>query len=85
MDELLLPFMLQAFLILFDCVGTIINIIIVNPWMIILTAIAGFVFYVVTVYYLITAQDAKRLEGTSKNVLNIYRQILCIFIVKSCM
>ncbi|XP_057334742.1 ATP-binding cassette sub-family C member 4-like isoform X2 [Microplitis mediator] len=67
MDELLLPFMLQAFLILFDCVGTIINIIIVNPWMIILTVIAGFVFYLVTVYYLITAQDAKRLEGTTKS------------------
>ncbi|CAD6227313.1 GSCOCT00011969001.2-RA-CDS [Cotesia congregata] len=67
MDELLLPFMLQAFLILFDAAGTIVNIMVVNPWMIILTLIAGIVFYIVTAYYLTTAQDAKRLEGITKS------------------
>ncbi|XP_057334745.1 ATP-binding cassette sub-family C member 4-like isoform X1 [Microplitis mediator] len=77
MDELLLPLMLQASLILFNSAGTLVNIIIVNPWMIILTVVAGVVFYFVTICYLVTAQDAKRIEGTTKSP--IYTQVNTTF------
>lgn len=68
MDDLLLQFMIESFLILIGVVGILINIISVNIWMIGVTVIIGIVFYFLSFYYLRAAQDVKRLEGISKKI-----------------
>ncbi|CAD6203315.1 GSCOCT00009756001.2-RA-CDS [Cotesia congregata] len=67
MDDLLLQFMIESFLILIGVVGILVNIISVNIWMIGVTVIIGIVFYFLSFYYLRAAQDVKRLEGITKS------------------
>ncbi|XP_057334744.1 ATP-binding cassette sub-family C member 4-like [Microplitis mediator] len=67
MDDLLLQFIIEAFLILMEVMGILINIISVNYWMIVLTAIVGIIFYFLMIFYLRSAQDVKRLEGIAKS------------------
>ncbi|KAG8041564.1 hypothetical protein G9C98_002857 [Cotesia typhae] len=76
-DEVLMPLMLQASLTLFNAAGTIVNIVVINPWMIILTVVAGLAFYLITICYLMTSQDAKRLEGITKSP--IYTHVASTF------
>ncbi|XP_057334272.1 ATP-binding cassette sub-family C member 4-like [Microplitis mediator] len=67
MDDSLLPDIMQATIILSSVVGTLINIIIVNPWMMILALIIGILYRFSISFYLKTAQDVKRLESTVKS------------------
>lgn len=62
-DDVLLPDLMQAAIIISLVSGTFINIAIVNPWMIILALILGVLFSFLIKYYLRTAQDVKRLES----------------------
>jgi hypothetical protein len=48
--------------------GILTMVIIVNYWLLILIVIMGFFFYKVRGIYVATAQDVKRLEGTSKSL-----------------
>ncbi|XP_074115828.1 ATP-binding cassette sub-family C member 4-like [Cotesia typhae] len=66
-DDLLLPDLMQAAIIISLVSGTFINIAIVNPWMIILVLILGVLFSFLIKYYLRTAQDVKRLESIVKS------------------
>ncbi|XP_053595920.1 ATP-binding cassette subfamily C member 4-like [Microplitis demolitor] len=67
MDDSLLPDILQAAIILSAAMATLINIIIVNPWMMILALIVGILYYFSIKFYLKTAQDVKRLESAIKS------------------
>lgn len=66
MDEQLPRVMLETFQILTIMVGLFILVGIANNWMILPTLIVCGIFYFIRRYYLKTAQDVKRLEGTSE-------------------
>jgi hypothetical protein len=59
-------FWYQIFLVL---VGILVNIAIVNPYFIILMIVLGFCYYGVTIVYLKTSRNVKRLEAISKSFL----------------
>ncbi|XP_044009118.1 ATP-binding cassette sub-family C member 4-like [Aphidius gifuensis] len=67
MDELLPKTMLEAVQIFLVMIGILVMIVIVNLWMLIPIFIIGIIFYNVRIYFLKTAQDLKRIEGTAKS------------------
>ncbi|XP_018576132.1 probable multidrug resistance-associated protein lethal(2)03659 isoform X2 [Anoplophora glabripennis] len=54
---------LQIFLVMF---GILVMVFIVTPWMVAPAIVLGIIFYYFRLIYLETAQDVKRLEGTTK-------------------
>lgn len=64
MDELLPKTMLEAVQIFLVMIGILVMIVIVDLWMLIPIFIIGIIFYNVRTYFLKTAQDLKRIEGT---------------------
>lgn len=65
-DELLPNALIDCLQIGLALIGIIIVIAIVNVWLLLPTAIIGFIFYLIRIFYLSTSRSVKRLEGTSK-------------------
>lgn len=55
----------------FTLVGIIVIVVYVNFYLLIPTAIIGFIFYKFRMFYLLTSRSVKRLEGISKYKKNI--------------
>jgi len=55
--------------------GILTMVTIVNYWLLIPMAVMGFLFYKVRGLYVATAQDIKRLEGTSKSLTLVSEQV----------
>lgn len=66
MDELLPRAMMDALQISFVVVATLIMEVIINYWMLIPIVVVSILFFMITKFYLKTAQNVKRLEGVSK-------------------
>ncbi|XP_021934289.1 multidrug resistance-associated protein 4-like isoform X2 [Zootermopsis nevadensis] len=66
-DEQLPKAMLECIQVLLVMTGILTMVIIVNYWLLIPLVIMGFLFYKVRGIYVATAQDIKRLEGTTRS------------------
>lgn len=66
-DELLPRCMLESIQVFLVLVGILVNIAIVNPYFIILMAVLGFCYYGVTLVYLKTSRNVKRLEAITRS------------------
>jgi ATP-binding cassette subfamily C (CFTR/MRP) protein 4 len=64
--------MLQVLLVM---TGILTMVIIVNYWLLLPMVIMGFLFYKVRGIYVATAQDIKRLEGTSKSLIMVSEKV----------
>lgn len=65
-DELLPSALIDCLQIGLTLLGIIIVVAIINPWLLLPTGIAGFIFYLLRIFYLATGRSVKRLEGVSK-------------------
>lgn len=65
-DELLPAAMMDCLQIGLTLVGIIVVVAIVNPILLVPTALSGVIFYFLRIFYLSTGRNVKRLEGVSK-------------------
>lgn len=65
-DELLPSAIIDTLQIGLMLVGIIVIVGMVNPWMLIPTAVVAVIFYCLRIFYLATSRNVKRLEGISK-------------------
>ncbi|XP_021915794.1 multidrug resistance-associated protein 4-like isoform X2 [Zootermopsis nevadensis] len=66
-DELLPRFMLESIQVFLVLIGILTNIAIVNTYFILPMVVLGFCYYGVTIVYLRTSRNVKRLEGTTRS------------------
>lgn len=65
-DELLPAAMMDCLQIGLALLGIVVVVAVVNPWLLLPTALIGVVFYLLRIFYLATSRSVKRLEGVSK-------------------
>lgn len=65
-DELLPAAIIDSLQIGLSLVGIVVMVSVVNPWLLLPTALIGVVFYFMRIFYLATSRNVKRLEGVSK-------------------
>lgn len=66
-DELLTSAMIDCLQIGLALIGIIIIVAVVNLWFMIPTAVIGFIFYLLRIFYLRTSRNVKRLEGITRS------------------
>lgn len=65
-DELLPAAIIDSLQIGLALLGIVVMVSVVNPWLLLPTAVIGVVFYLLRNFYLTTSRNVKRLEGVSK-------------------